>query len=74
MSNLNNNLVTFLRKLADSMEKNELSPEQTKKIGEFFMAYQMGEHEDEHEDEDEDSDFMKFITLGWYVYRMVLDK
>ena len=62
----NNALAPFLRKLADDLEKNKLSNEETQRIGEFYMSWL------NTEEEMNDKDFIKFFTMGWYVYRQIL--
>jgi hypothetical protein len=65
-------LVSFLRNLADSIEKEQLLPDQLKKIGEFYMFYEK-EIYDSAENSDEDTmDVVKFLTLGWYMYTHLL--
>jgi hypothetical protein len=71
-------IITFLRKLADSMESTKLPPDQLKCIGDFYMSYKFHEQRNgntKNEDEDdeiEDMDIVKFLTLGWYVYKVIL--
>ena len=71
-------LISFLRSLADSIELKKLEPTQLQRIGEFFMSYKLSEsstNESNTEDDDFDSmDVVKFITMGWYIYRILLDK
>jgi hypothetical protein len=65
-------LVPFLRNLADSIEKEQLLPEQIQKIGEFYMSYKLNT---ENSTEDpEGMDVVKFLTLGWYMYTHILNK
>jgi len=78
MSTLENNsdeqLAQFLRQLADSIDNNELSSEQIQQIGEFFMSYKISNQSEENNSEINDpSDFIKFLTLGMYIYRFVLN-
>jgi len=68
----NARLAPFLRYLADSLEKNTLSPEQTQRIGEFFMSYLFAE-EVKNDVEPPEDDFKKFVVLGWYVYKQILN-
>jgi hypothetical protein len=72
-------LVPFLRELADSLESKKLEKDQLKCIGEFFMSYKFYEkrngwkEEEEDEDEDEEEfDVVKFITMGWWIYTQIL--
>lgn len=78
MSTLANNadeqLAPFLRQLADSIDNNELSSEQIQQIGEFFMSYKITNQSNENNSEINDpSEFIKFLTLGMYIYRFVLN-
>lgn len=72
-------LIPFLRKLADAIEKKELAQTQLQSIGEFFMSYQFQEqaYKDSHDSVDNEPDFnkkdlIKFVSLGWYVYQILL--
>ena len=79
---MNNNssaeLIPFLRGLADSIENNNLLPTQLQHIGEFFMSYKFQENNNQNEDDEDEefdsNDVVKFLTLGWYIYRIILDK
>lgn len=73
-------LIPFLRKLADSLEKKELAPQQLKSICDFFMSYQFQEQAfKDFDDSGNDGevtfsqqDLIKFVSLGWYVYQFLL--
>ena len=70
------NLIKFLRDLADSMERGDLSPSHKLRIGEFFMKYKFHEQADSdilNTEEFTHEEFMKFLTLGWYCYRVILN-
>ena len=78
MSTLENNadeqLAPFLRQLADSIENNQLSSDQIQQIGEFFMSYKIRNQSEENNSEiNNPSEFIKFLTLGMYIYRFVLN-
>jgi hypothetical protein len=78
MSTLENNadeqLAPFLRQLADSIEHNQLSSDQIQQIGEFFMSYKIRNQSEENNSEiNNPSEFIKFLTLGMYIYRFVLN-
>ncbi len=69
----NRALAPFLRKLADDLEKNKLSDEEIHRIGEFYMSCVFNTNADKQaEEEMTDKDFVKFFTMGWYVYRQIL--
>lgn len=76
MDNSSEELIPFLRGLADSIENNNLLPTQLQHIGEFFMSYKFQEdNQNVYKDEEFDTnDVVKFLTLGWYIYRIILDK
>lgn len=79
MSTLENNadeqLAPFLRQLADSIENNQLSSDQIQQIGEFFMSYKLRNQSEENNSEiNNPSEFIKFLTLGMYIYRFVLNR
>ena len=74
----NRQLVPFLRKLADSIERDALLPRQLREVGEFFMKYQFNldrvEEGDASDDEDEFSkdEITRFLIMGWWIYRRIL--
>lgn len=73
-------LIPFLRKLADAIENKELAQVQLQSIGEFFMSYQFQEQaykDAENNTVSNDYNFsekelIKFVSLGWYVYQVLL--
>lgn len=84
-------LAQFFRDLADNVESKNISPEQLRLSGEFFMSYKFhqvrnGTTTDEDNEDNEDNtvgegiedcdgtDIVKFITLGWYIYKFILDE
>ena len=69
----------FLRDLADKMEKNSLPPVAVRQISELFMKFHffnsLLDNIDENTDEnvnDESEEMVKFLSLGWYVYKHLL--
>ena len=64
-------LLGFLKNLTQSVEKDELNQQQLQRVSEFFMSYQLREHIEDEEFNNEDT--MKFLTLGWYVYKVILN-
>jgi hypothetical protein len=74
-------LIPFLRKLADSIENKELEIQQLQSIGEFFMSYQFQEQASKDSDTSglisenfSQKELLKFVSLGWYVYQVLLRK
>jgi hypothetical protein len=83
----NRKLIPFLRDLADAIESKTLLPQQLQRIGEFFMSYKFQEQaiKDDKEPFREENtvsndgnpaferdEMVKFLCLGWYVYRVLL--
>jgi len=78
MTSTDERLITFLRDLTDGLERGELCPRQLQSVGEFFMSYQFQEAASQ-EDESLSSpplfsqaELIKFLSLGWYVYQVLL--
>lgn len=74
-------LVPFLRELADSIESKEVVPQQLRSIGDFFMSYKFQEQalKDSQIDSDKPSpgnvsptELTKFLFMGWYIYQVLL--
>ena len=57
----------FLRELADKMDDETLSEDEKRLISEFYMEYKGNQTEIS-----ESKEFMKFFTLGWYIYNKVV--
>ena len=68
----NINLIYFLRNLADLIEKKQLNSIQTQSVGEFYMSYQFKEETLKENNTINDIDLIKFLSLGWYVYKKLL--
>lgn len=64
-----NVLSNFLRKLADDIEKENLPAEDLQRVGEFYIdwVFKM-----EKESEVSEKEFLSFFTMGWYVYKQLL--
>jgi hypothetical protein len=65
-------LIAFLRQLANLIERKELTEEKMCKIGEFFIQFLFQENINSNGVMAND-EFMKFLTLGWYIYTQVLN-
>lgn len=79
MSSLENEsdaqLAPFLRQLADSIEANQLTPEQMQQVGEFYMSYKViNEVSDISSEEMDAKDFIRFVTLGLYIYKFIINE
>lgn len=68
-------LAPFLRQLADSIDSDKLSPEQMQQVGEFYMSYKVrNENTETVTEELEAMDFIRFLTLGLYIYKFILNE
>jgi hypothetical protein len=65
-----NVLSTFLRGLADSIDKNKLTESNVQRISEFYMSYLFLNKVKQRSEKE----FQKFLFLGWYVYKNLLNK
>lgn len=75
----NERLIPFLRNLADSIENGNIMPKELQRIGEFFMSYQFQKQADSDKSNEDDKtelftqqELLKFVSLGWYVYQILL--
>jgi len=60
-------LIDFLRNLANSIENNDIDDEHLKTAGEIYMKHKFNQNSDH-----EESKIAKYISLGWYIYEIVL--
>jgi hypothetical protein len=71
-------VIKFLRELADKLENNDLTPEASLQISEFFMKFKFVNDAlntiESLEESPHSNDMMKFMSLGWYVYTQLLQK
>lgn len=74
--NENVELILFLRNLSDLIERKELLPSQLKSVSDFFLSYTFKEQnlvdESNFEENFDKQDLIKFVSLGWYVYQILL--
>jgi len=65
-------LSPFLRKLADDIDNKKLSTEKIQQIGEFYMSWLFNTEADKKHSEISVEESLKFLTLGWYIYKQIL--
>lgn len=70
-------LTTFLKGLIASIDEKTITSRQLRNVGEFYMSYMFNEQvgaDDEETDIDDfqSQDFMKFMVMGWYIYKIIL--
>ena len=82
----NDELAVFFKDLARSLELNTLNQDQLKLISEFHMSYKFNDSVNpipsqnqypsnnhvEDKDSFEGNEFMKFVSLGWYIYNHLI--
>lgn len=74
-------LMLFLRSLSDSIESKQLVPQQLERVSEFFMSYQFQQQAIKDRDDSiqkdvlfKQQDLVQFLTMGWYIYQVLLQK
>lgn len=75
LQSVDDQLIVFLRRLADSIERKQLEPQQLGRVGEFFMNYLFHEEMEDvalSPDDKDRKEFMKFLSLGWYIHTFLL--
>ena len=72
-TNKNENLIIFLRTLADSLESKTLEDNKIQLVGEFYMKYQFHDFSTDNTVEKiNEEDLKTFIFLGWFIYCFIL--
>jgi hypothetical protein len=61
-------LSSFLRGIADNIDGKKLDDKDIQMVGEFYMNWKTREDNTELTDKE----YLKFFTLGWYVYTQIL--
>ena len=74
MNDADKKLVTFLRKMADTIENDTILPDELKSVGDFFMKHKFIKNNEVENNNIEfcKDELMKFICLGWYIYNCIL--
>lgn len=67
-------LINFLRNLANDIENNNIEDENLLKISQFMMNFQFQNQQDEQSDDYSNDDMVKFLSLGWYIYTQLLNQ
>lgn len=64
--NMNNNLlIDFFQDLVTKLQNNEIEDNKLRNLSEFMFKYRF---DNEKSNNCQNEDFIKFLTLGWYVY------
>lgn len=67
-------LINFLRNLANDIENNNIENENLLKTSQFMMNFQFQNQQDEQSDDYSRDDMIKFLSLGWYIYTQLLNQ
>jgi hypothetical protein len=66
-------LIVFLRDIANSIEDDSIEPYDKQRVGEFYMQYKFKNMINDINSSDiDEKDMIKFLVLGWYIYCVVL--
>ncbi len=70
----NKTLANFLRNTASAIENDKISEDTLQKVKELYIATVIGKLIDEDEEcqEVDSKDFLKFLFMGYWMYRTVL--
>lgn len=63
----NKEIVEFLRKTANMIEKEEIDELSLQKAGEYYMKSQIPTTFSE-------KDAIKYLSIGWYIYNVILQE
>jgi hypothetical protein len=69
MDDINKKLLGFLKNAVESIEKNEMSEENVRLAGEYYMKTKFVEYIENNDTYDKD--MMKYLILGWYMYSIM---
>ena len=72
MTENNYKIIEFLRNTADSIEKNEIDDQSLQIAGEYYMRNLLKTEVDNQNATLEEKDLVKFLTVGWYIYNIIL--
>jgi len=73
MTETNDKIIEFLRNTADLIEKNEIDDQSFQIAGEYYMRYLLRTEVDDVQNTTiEEKDLVKFLTVGWYIYNIIL--
>lgn len=68
----NKKIIDFLRNTADLIEKNEINEQTLQLAGEYYMRHLCKTEIDDVNATLEEKDLVKFLTVGWYIYNIIL--
>jgi hypothetical protein len=68
----NKKIIDFLRNTADLIEKNEIDDQSFQLAGEYYMRHLCKSEIDDVDAKLQEKDLVKFLTVGWYIYNIIL--
>lgn len=69
MEEVNKKLLEFLKNAVKSIENNEMSDENVRLAGEYYMKTKFVEYIENNDTYDKE--MMKYLILGWYMYSIM---
>ena len=70
--NMNNNLlIGFFQDIIKKLENNQINEKKLRQLSEFMLTFKF---ENNGPLNCQSDDFVKFLTLGWYVYSNISDE
>lgn len=64
----------FLTELLQKVKKGDLSDEMSSLLSQLFLKYEMEKNGFKMQDKIQTEDYMKYYTLGWYIYNAIENK
>ena len=72
------NIIDFLSNTIDKIEQNTIDNELYKNIGEIYMKHkftnEFNQRKDSLYEDFSEEEILKFISIGWFIYYVILNK
>jgi hypothetical protein len=69
----NQKICEFLRDLADKIDNDAIDDKSLDSVCQFYVGYKLNKEIDETPNATlDEKDLVKFLVLGWYIYRVIL--
>ena len=70
----NNEIIVFLENIISDIKSNNISQDHMQQVTELFLNLKMENKIEDTVESYSDKEFIKFLSLGWYVYTEYLKK
>lgn len=70
----NNEIIVFLENIINDIKSNNISQDHMQQVTELFLNLKMENKIEDTVESYSDKEFIKFLSLGWYVYTEYLKK